>query len=273
MRLALLPVVLAGLIACEMPASAQTYSSTRPIPATTSIPTLHAQAVARAVHERFRIGLAALDASDWGRAATQFEAVVALHPTEPKGSTAWYDLAIAQANLGQNDAAAASLNAALALDHAFLAAMANLIAIDLRRGDVRDAREVADRFVALAPDSARALYSRGLIALRMDNFAVARSDFAKLLSNDPSYAVAHYDLGVTEARIGAFGTAQHEFASALALAPRYARARFALGTILLREGHRAEALAAFERAARDSSDDPTLHGLAIAMRDAIATSH
>ncbi len=249
------------------------YETPAPIPATTSLPELHRVATMRAVVERFHVGLAALDAHDYVAARAQFEAIVALNPPEPQGSTANYDLALALANSNDLRGAARALHRAIDADGGFLAAMANLIAVDLRLGDIRDARAVAERFTKLAPDSARALYSRGLAALAANDYATARDDFAKLLRADPAYAVAHYDLGVAESKMQQYTEAQREFTSALDLAPSYARARFALGTSLLRGGDRTAARAAFDRAARDANDDPSLRVLAIELRDAIPAPH
>ncbi|MEO9170458.1 MAG: tetratricopeptide repeat protein, partial [Candidatus Baltobacteraceae bacterium] len=262
-------------LACALPMSlgnalAQ-YETPMPVPATTSVPQLHRAAIMRAAVERFHMGLAALDRRNYAEARTHFAAIVALDPPEPQGSTAHYDLAIAQAHLGDLQGAAQSLHLAIDADPGFLAAMANLIAVDLRLGNVRDARTTADRFVSLAPDSARALYSRGLVALQSNDYAVARDDFSKLLRSDPQYAIAHYDLGLAESKLGHYNEAQREFASAVDLAPSYARARFALGTVLLRSGDRNAARAAFDRAARDASDDPSLRDLAIEMRNAIGS--
>jgi Flp pilus assembly protein TadD len=250
-------------------AMAQAYPTPSPVPRTTSLPALRAQAVEREVEERFTIGLAAEARGDWGAAVPEFERIVALAPGEPRGSTARYDLAIAYANLQRNDDAANQLRSALALDPAFLAAMANLVAVDLARGDLLEARRVADRYVALSPDSARALYSRGIVALRSGDAAAARDDFGKLLHWNPSYAVAHYDLALAEERLGRYDAAESELRSALALAPAYARARFALGVVLLREGEHAAAHDEFARATIDASGDPALQNIAAAMRDSI----
>ncbi len=227
----------------------------------------------RAIVERFHIGLASLESHNYSAAREQFEAIIALDPPEPQGSTANYDLALALANENDLQGAAQALHRAIHADGGFLAAMANLVAIDLRIGDIPDARAVAERFARLAPDSARALYSRGLTALAANDYGTARSDFGKLLRSDPAYAVAHYDLGVAECKMSLYIEAQREFTNALDLAPSYARARFALGTVLLRGGDRTAARAAFDRAARDASDDPSLRVLAIELRDAIPAPH
>jgi Flp pilus assembly protein TadD len=265
---ALAAVLLAALTTSA--ANAQSYPMASPVPRTTSAPVLRDLAAQREVEERFTIGLDALSRNDWKAAADEFERIVAMNPREPKGSTARYDLAIAYANLGREDDAAGQLRSAIALDPGFLAAMANLVSIDLSRGDVNEARQIADRFVALAPDSARALYARGIVALRAGDAVAAREDFGKLLHANPAYAVAHYDLALAEERLGQYDAAENELRTALSLAPTYARAEFALGAVLLREGRRSEAREAFVRTMRDASGDPALQNIAAAMRDSIA---
>lgn len=270
MRSRIAALTLIGVTACTAAAISQTYPSVnRPVPRTTSAPALHALAQQREVHERFRIGLDAEQRRDWNAAAAEFERIVALHPPEPQFSTAHYDLGIAYANLQRLDDAARAFQSAIDGDPGFLAAMANLITIDLARRDVRGARAIADRFLRAAPDSARGLYSHGIVALQSGDYAAAQRDFGQLVQNDPQYAVAHYNFGLAQVRLGQYVSAEHEFGVALALAPDYARARFALGTVLLREGKRAEARAAFDRVAKDTSGDPALQNLAVSMRDAI----
>jgi tetratricopeptide (TPR) repeat protein len=248
---------------------AQTYMPATPPPRTTDVQTLRALAQSREVHERFTIGLDAERRGRWDAAAAEFERIISLHPSEPQFSTAYYDAGIAYAHLNRLGDAARAFRAALAGDPQFLAAMANLIAVDLARGDVREARAIADRFVGLAPTSARALYSRGIVALQQGDAAAARSSFGQLLQINPQYALAHYDLALAQVRDGDYGSAERELRIALDLAPSYGRARFALGTVLLREGKRTEARAAFDSVARDGESDIALRNLAVAMRDAI----
>ena len=264
-------LLLAALLAASTlnRTAAQTYSPATPVPRTTSLPALRWFATQREVEERCKIGLAAQGRADWGAAAAEFARVTALRPPEPKGSTAWYDLALAYANLHRYDDAARALRSALALDREFLAAMANLIAVDLARGDLQEARIIADRYVSLDPQSARALYSRGLVALHGGDAATAREDFGKLLHANPSYAIAHYDLALAEERLSNYVAAERELRSALELAPAYARARLALGVVLLRQGRHGAARDELSRAITDASGDPALQNVAAAMRDAI----
>lgn len=271
MRLRALAAALIVLAASAGIALAQSYGPASPRAAnTTDVRALRALAQAREVHERFAIGLDAERRGQWAAAAAEFERIIALHPDEPQFSTAHYDAGIAYAHLQRLDDAAAAFRAAIAGDPAFLAAMANLIAVDLARGDLREARGIADKFVALAPGSARALYSRGIVALRQGDSAAARASFGQLLQTDPQYALAHYNLAIAQVQDREYGSAERELRIALDLSPAYGRARFALGTVLLREGKRAEARDAFSAAARDSSGDAALRNLALAMRDAIA---
>jgi len=270
MRAVLLALVLLSAVSIVAPISAQTYPSMRPIPRTTSLPALRALALRREIHERFTLGLDAEAKNAWSKAIPEFERIVALRPAEPLGSTAQYDLALAYAHLRRYGAAAHALQAAIALDPGFLAAMANLVSVDLARNDRTGARAIAERFVRLAPMSARALYARGIVALRSGDAATARAVFGQLLRNDPSYALAHYDLGLAEEKMAKYDDAVTEFTAALQLAPSYARARFALGAVLLRQGKRAEARGDFARVASDANGDPSLRTLASAMRDSIS---
>jgi tetratricopeptide (TPR) repeat protein len=264
-----LAAVLMAFAASAGVGAAQTYGTSTPPPRTTDVHALRTLARAREVHERFGIGLDAERRGQWAAAAAEFERIIALRPPEPQFSTAYYDAGIAYAHLQRLDDAARAFRAAIAGDPEFLAAMANLIAVDLARGDLREARGIADRFVSVAPDSARALYSRGIVALRQGDSGTARASFGQLLHADPQYALAHYDLAIAQVHDGHYASAEQELRIALDLAPSYGRARFALGTVLLREGKRAEARDAFDTVARDASGDLALRNLAVAMRDAI----
>jgi Flp pilus assembly protein TadD len=266
------PVLAAALLffaAGTAIAGAQTYMQTPP-PRTTDIRTLRTIAQAREVHERFTLGLDAEHRGDWAAASAEFERIITLHPAEPQFSTAYYDVGIAYARARRFDDAARAFRNAIAGDPQFLAAMANLISVDLARGDLREARSVADRFVALAPQSARALYSEGIVALHQGDTATARRSFGSLLQTDPQYALAHYNLALAQSQDGQYSAAERELRIALDLAPTYGRARFALAAVLLREGKRIEARSDFDAVARDGGTDPALRNLAVAMRDAIA---
>ncbi len=257
---------LLALAAVSGAASPQTYSRPTPGPRLTDPAALAARIRDREVHERFARGVAAEERSDWAAAAAEFRRVIALDPPEPKGSSARYDLALAESRLGHDDAAAEQLQEALHRDPGFAAAAANLVAIHLRRGNGSAALAAADRYLAIAPTAVLARYGHGLAALRAGDLAAARADFRALVGADPSYAVAHYDLALVELRAGRDDAARAELDRALALSPGYARARFALGTVLLRGGLRADARIAFDRAARDAAD-PELRALAIDLRD------
>jgi tetratricopeptide (TPR) repeat protein len=250
-------------------AAAQAYPAATPAPRTTSPAQLDALARDREVAERFKRGLDAAARADWRTSAAEFERVVALDPAEPRGSTARYNLGIADAHIGAYPAAEDAFDEALKRDPGFAAAAANLVETALQAGDVTRARQAADRFVAIAPSSLRARYSRGLVALKQNDFATARTDFGALTAASPSYALAHYDLAVTEIRAGNFAAAQNELESALALSPGYSRARFALATLMLRADRRAEASADLARVAREA-EDPSLRALATTLNERLS---
>jgi tetratricopeptide (TPR) repeat protein len=258
-------VALVLLVACATsPALAQRYAPT-PIPRTKNAVALGALARDREIHERFSRGVAAEERGDWDAAAVEFRRIITLDVPEPRGSTARYDLALAEAMRGRDGEAVSLLEDALHRDPHFAAAAANLVALQLRRGDLPAARDAANRFVGIAPDAARALYGRGLAALRAGDLAMARNAFRVLAERNPAYAVAHYDLAIVELRAGRDESARTELERALELSPGYARARFALGTVLLRSGRRDDARAAFDRCAHDA-EDPALRALAMELR-------
>lgn len=268
LRFGLLAVALCLLAPLAL--SAQPYPGVTPVPRTTDPAKLLTLATQREIVERIRVGVAAEERRDWMAAAAEFARVLALGPHEPQASTAFYDLGLARAGLAQYAAAADAFRAAVARDPGFIAARSNLVTVELAHNDLRAAREAADALVAAAPDSARALYASGIVALRAGDAARALTDFRKLLSNDPAYAVAHYNLGIAEQQSGHYDDAERELRTAISLAPAYARAKLALGAVLLREGRRSEARVAFDEASR-AAPDPTLRNLAVSLRDAIET--
>lgn len=255
-----------ALVLCAGPVSAQLYPRATEGPRTTDPAALRSLAQGREIAERFRRGFANEEAGKWREAADEFTRIVSLDPPEPQNATARYDLALAVARLGDEARAVALLEDAVHRDPGFAAAWANLVSLELLRGNLGAARTAADRFVALAPSSVRARYQRGLVALAAGDVNTARTDFRALLETDPSYAIAHYDLALVEQRDGRDEAARAELQRALALSPGYARARFALATVLLHEGLRTEARAEYERCARDAND-ATLRELALGMRD------
>lgn len=269
LRLAVCALLLTVL--SPSPALAQAYPAATPAARTTSPAQLDAIARDREVVERFRRGLDAAGKADWKTSATEFARVVALDPAEPRGSTARYNLGIADAHIGAYPAAEDAFEGALKLDPGFAAAAANLVETALMAGDTTRARRAADQFIAIAPTSLRARYSRGLVALKQNDYATARTDFAAVTAASPSYALAHYDLAVTEIRAGNYAAAQNELQSALALSPGYARARFALATLMLRDNRRAEASVDLLRVARDA-EDPSLRALANTLNERLAGS-
>jgi len=265
LRIASCALLLAAALAPTL-VFAQAYPFASPVARTTAPAQLDALARDREVTERFRRGLDAAAHGDWRTSADEFTRVVSLDPAEPRGSTARYDLGIAQAHLASYSAAEASFDEALRRDPGFAAAAANLVETALQAGEIARARRAADRFVAIAPSSLRAHYSRGLVALQANDLSTARADFAALTVAAPSYALAHYDLAVTEVRAGDYAAAQNELEAALALSPGYARARFALATLMVRANRSADASANLARVIQDA-DDPSLRALAAGLRE------
>ena len=155
-------------------------------PRTTDAAALAAQAREREIHERFARGVAAEERGDWTAAAAEFRASIALDPPEPKGSTARYDLALAEIHLGRDDVAARrcskrrSIAIPVSRRRPRTSSRSNCgAAISPRRAPPPTA------FVAIAPDAVLARYVRGLAALRAGDLAAARADFRALHRRRP----------------------------------------------------------------------------------------
>ena len=238
MRVLLLAALLAQLMATAGPA--QTYSPSTPVPRTTSVPALRAFASAREVEERFKIGLDAESRGDWKAAVAEFDRIVATEPARAER----LDRRTTISRSPMRTCNATTMPRARCaprshLDPGFLAAMANLIAVDLARGDLREARthrrslrRARSRF------GARALLARYRRASgrrrddgarRFRQAAASQSVLCRraLRSRTRGRAAGPVRSGRTRA------------AQRAALAPAYARARFALGVVLLREGEHA----------------------------------
>jgi tetratricopeptide (TPR) repeat protein len=252
-------------------AHAQSYGLATPAPRTTAEGALLARARSREVTERFGRGLADGDRGDWRAAADEFARIIALDPPEPQGSTAYYDLGLAQAQSGDDAHASAAFTEALRRDPGFAAAAANLIVVALRAGDLHAATLAADKLVAIAPRSLRARYQHGLVALRAGDLPSARADFTAVVVSSPAYAVAYYDLAVVDMRAERYDAARAELDRAIALSPGYARARFARATLLVRAGQPAAALVDLDRVLAESGD-PSLRDVAQALRNGLAVA-
>ncbi|HEY0798841.1 MAG TPA: tetratricopeptide repeat protein [Candidatus Baltobacteraceae bacterium] len=259
---------LAAATLLPLGAAAQVYSGVRPVARSTDPAELAALATKREIIERLRMGSDEEAQGNWQAAGVQFTRVLALHPGEPQGSTTYYDLALAQAQLGDYTGATASLHAAIALDDTFLAARANLVDVDLLNDDPAAAKRDAADLLARAPASARALYMDGVVALRAGDADTALHDFGALLTHNPTYSTGHYDLALAQLQSNHLEEAERELRAALSSAPSFARARFALAMVLLREGRRTEARVAFDRAAQDAADI-ALRSVALSMRDSL----
>ena len=257
--------VLTGLMTAA--ATAQTYSTSRPLPRTTSEPALRTLATQREIEERFTIGLSALSRNDWKPAIAEFERIVALNPPEPKGSTARYDLAIAYANDGRNDDAARELarhSRSIPVSSRLWRISSPSIsraAISAKRARLPIVRRPRSGFCA------RALLARHrrVASRRCRNRA---SGLRKTPARKPLVRGRPLRSRARRRTPGTLRRGRTRTAERAALAPSYARARFALGVVLLREGEHAAARNAFE-ATRDAAGDPALQNIAAAMRHTI----
>lgn len=98
--------------------------------------------------------------------------------------------------------------------------------------------------------SARALLVEGNRLRRRGMTEVAIERYRQALALDPQEAAVHYNLGITLAGRGELAAAERHFRAALVSRPGFRDAQFNLGICLREQKRFAEALTAFEEAAR-----------------------
>jgi eukaryotic-like serine/threonine-protein kinase len=85
--------------------------------------------------------------------------------------------------------------------------------------DLRAALAKADAAVARDPKDAEALYQRGLVHMRLREFAPARDDFTRALKLKPNHAEAHHQRGHAHEGLGQPARAVEDFTAALEARP------------------------------------------------------
>lgn len=137
----------------------------------------------------------------------------------------------------------------------------------LARGAWDDALRLADRLLALMPDSASLHYNRGLILKMLDRRADSIAAFEAALGHDDGHANARFELASALLEGGDPARAAELFAAYLEAVPGDADAELNLGNALLRLGD-AEDARAHLRIAHAANPSPlAIQSLAAAERD------
>jgi tetratricopeptide (TPR) repeat protein len=134
----------------------------------------------------------AAGAGDWAAARRHLLQLVRQRPTT---SDAWFNLALAEEQLGRYAEAASTYERALGLSpprpREIKVRLAGVLAAG---GDARGAKTRYDEVLAEAPDDADALLGRGQLALAAGALDEARADFREAVTRRPDFAEAWQQL-------------------------------------------------------------------------------
>ncbi|MES1262126.1 MAG: tetratricopeptide repeat protein, partial [Acidobacteriota bacterium] len=151
---------------------------------------------------------------------------------DPDNALAHYDLALAQAALGEQNAARQSLQKALERDPKLAPARNQLGLLFLRQGRLDDAKREFEAALAADPRCAECQSNLGVLYGQSGDTQRAEEFFRGALQVNPRYGDAHLNLGLILAGKGQLGDAEKE----LLLAPPSVRALTGLGMVQTRLG-------------------------------------
>jgi tetratricopeptide (TPR) repeat protein len=207
---------------------------------------------------------------------------------DPKNALAYYDLALAQARLGEHSAEEQSLRKAIELNPNLALARNQLGLILLGKGKTQEARREFEAGFTADPRCAECQSNLGVLYGLNGDARRAEELFRGALEVDPQYGEAHLNLGLMLARKNQFADAEKEllmvpptvrsltglgmvqtklgkpdavetFRQVVSLNPNSAEARLNLGIALADSEKLEAALAEFTEAVRLAPGDPSAH--------------
>jgi len=128
-----------------------------------------------------------------------------------------------------------------------------------KRGNFHSAVDIYDLIIARFPDSAEALYNRGIIQNQMNSPADALASFDEAIKLKPELAAAHNNRGVALQELKRYAEALASFDRALALKPTVAEPWNNRGATLYEMMRFDDALASYDQAIRLNSDYADAH--------------
>lgn len=213
-----------------------------------------------------RRGIALAQKGDFKEAEEAFEQAVALHPSDPRVSTA---LGEVQAQLGKLPESIETFRKVIEIDPLSADAHVNLGIALGDHSDLAAALKESSIAIRLAPSLASAHFLRGRILSDLGKHEEARVEFRKTLDIAPEYAEALDYWAALEGDEGNRIEQGDLLRRYLRLRPEQATAWFQLGKILEEERREPEAIAAFRRAiALNPRDSGAIYSLARALRQA-----
>jgi len=171
----------------------------------------------------------------------------------PDNVDALNTLAFTEAQLGKPEDAEQHLQQALRKFPANLRTSVNLALLKLSHKDFKGAEEVLKQAVAHAPKSPEPAEALGQLYNVLGRPPEAEQQFRAALAINPKYGPALRDLGALQLRTGQIGPAEQTYKQLSAIHEKEYKPLYAL--YLFRAGRHAEAIAEFQRLAKDDPAD------------------
>lgn len=190
------------------------------------------------------LGAAARGLGQLDKAEAAFRAALGI---DPVSSDARYNLALVQADLGDEAGAIASYRTLIAQAPDHVQALNNLAAALTRRGECEEALGLLERALALRPRLALLHHGRGNALRRLGQFGDAVMAYRNALALNPGLVRAQYNIALIEQERGDPERALAGFRSVLEREPGHALARLQMTYLLAQHcdwdalaGHRSE---------------------------------
>lgn len=198
---------------------------------------------------------------------------------DPGNVEARLELGRAQTRLGHYADALNTYQEVLSRAPEHVDALAAVVQLHLRQGDVERAAHLAGTIEAHEPrgrHAPEAHFTMGFAHAQKQRWAEAEAAFARALALDACYAKAHNALGNVHALRGDLAKAIDAYRAALACNAELGDAYYGLGMALARRESLAEAIAQFEEVVRRDSTHARSHyalGQAYEQQGAVAAAH
>ena len=245
------------------------------------------QAKPKEAETYYQLGRAYLASGDLNRAAASFDRTIKLNPkhtdaqlklaeimspsrdkktvadaekyvtqvlsASPDNVDALNTLAFTELKLGKPEDAEQHLQQALRKFPASLLTSVNLARLKLSQRDLKGAEEVLKQAVAHAPKSPEPAAALGQLYNVLGRFPEAEQQFRTALAINPKYGPALRNLGALQMRAGQIGPAEQTYKQLSSIHEKEYKPLYAL--YLFRAGRHAEAIAEFQRLAKDDPAD------------------
>lgn len=174
----------------------------------------------------------------------------------PKNAPAYFGMAEAYSELGEELKAVANYQQALSSDKDLTEIYVPLGILYYQQGEIAKSDELLSKALASgAADDAQTQYFIGLIRFSQNKNAEALDAFNKAKTLDPTNAEAFYQAGETLARLDRNADAVAEYKQATTLRPNYFEAWFSMGSTLYEMEKYPEAIEAYKQAVRYRNDN------------------